>query len=180
MRIIAGKYRGKKLIEPKGYDVRPTSDRARESIFNILYSHLGSLEGKKVIDVFAGTGALGLEALSRGASKICFIDKDTKLLSSNVSLFFQEKDKIRIISSDVVRLQQTNEQYNLVFSDAPYDQGLNELAFEKLVRCHFLEDGAMCIVETRHNESLNLSSNFELIDERVYGMAKIWFYLFHV
>lgn len=180
MRIVAGKYRGKKLIAPEGLDVRPTSDRAREAIFNILYSAIGGVQDKKVLDVFAGTGAFGLEALSRGAQKVCFIDKNIKTLQKNIALFTLEKDKIKTICSDVAFLPQSSEGYDLIFSDAPYDKGLNEIAFETLLAKGFIKDGSFCLIETRHNEQLKMPQNFELFDERVYGMAKVWFYVFHM
>lgn len=180
MRIVAGRYRGKKLIAPQGIDIRPTSDRAREAIFNILYSAIGGVEGKKVLDVFAGTGAFGLEALSRGAQSVCFIDKNIKTLQKNLNLFSLEKDKIKTICSDVSSLPKSNENYDLIFSDAPYDKGLNECAFESLLTKGFVKNGAWCLVETRHNEQLKMPSGFELLDERIYGMAKVWFYVFHI
>ena len=87
MRIVAGKYRGKKLFTPDYEGVRPTSERAREALFSILYSRLGGLGECKVLDIFAGTGAFGLEALSRGAAKVAFVDKNPKLLNKNTALF---------------------------------------------------------------------------------------------
>ena len=180
MRIVAGKYRGKKLIAPEGSDIRPTSDRAREAVFNILYSTIGGVEGKKVLDVFAGTGAFGLEALSRGAQSVCFIDKNIKTLQKNLNLFSSEKDKIKAICSDVAFLPQSSEGYDLIFSDAPYDKGLNECAIENLLAKGFVKNEALCLVETRRNEQLKMPQGFELFDERVYGMAKVWFYVFHI
>lgn len=179
MRIVAGKYRGKKLITPENMDVRPTSDRARESIFNILYSKFGDLQGKKVLDVFAGTGALGFEALSRGATKVCFIDKDVKLVRRNMALFSAEKDNINILCADACRLPKAKDGYDFIFSDAPYDKGLNEKALMCLAQNGFILPEAVCVVETRRNENLNLPDKFEAFDERVYGMAKIWFFVFH-
>ena len=178
MRIVAGKYRGKKLFEPKNDDVRPTSDRARESVFNILYSKIGGVAGRKVLDLFAGTGALGFEALSRGAQSVCLIDKDTQLVLKNAALFVKEEDKIKVVCADVTRPLRLSEKYDLIFCDAPYDQGLNEKALENLTAGGFIEKGAVCVVETRYNEELSLSSSFELFDERIYGMAKVRLYTF--
>lgn len=180
MRIISGKYRGKNLITPQDHNVRPTSDRAREAVFSILYSLLGGVTQKKVLDVFAGTGAFGFEALSRGASKVCFIDQNTKLVCKNLSLFSNEKEKVSVIKADVLRLPTAKEMYDVVFLDAPYDQGLNEKALEQLALKGFLSNNTLCIVETRYNEELNLSPSFELTDERVYGMAKVRFYVFKI
>ena len=179
LRIVGGKYRAKKLFAPSDNLTRPTSDRAREAIFSILYSKIGTLEDKTVLDIFAGTGAFGLEALSRGAKNICLIDKDITLIKKNVALFEKEKDKISIIKADITCLPYAKASCDVVFSDAPYDQGLNEIAFQNLSAQNFIKDGALCIVETRHNETLNLTSDFELIDERRYGMAKVSFFVFH-
>lgn len=178
MRIVGGKYRGKNLFEPKSDEVRPTSDRAREAIFNILYSKIGGVEGRKVLDVFAGTGALGFEALSRGAQSVCFIDKNTQLVLRNAKLFVKEDDKIKIVCADATRSLHLKEKYNLIFCDAPYDKGLNEKALESLLSGGFIEEGALCVVETRYNEDLTLSPFFELLDERIYGMAKVRLYTF--
>ena len=179
MRIAAGKYRGKKLITPQNTEVRPTSDRARESIFNILYSRFGGVQDKSVLDVFAGTGALGLEALSRGAKKVCFVDKDVKLVRQNAALFPSEKDNIDILCADLCLPLRAKVAYDLIFSDAPYDKGLNEKALENLAQSGFILPEAVCVVETRHNETLYLPQNFERVDERVYGMAKVCFFIFH-
>ncbi len=179
MRIIGGKYRGKKLFTPNDNKVRPTSDRAREAIFSILYSRLGSLEKCHVIDVFAGTGAFGFEALSRGAESVTFVDKDVRLLTKNASLFPTEKNKITIISADVRFLPSAAKQADIVFMDAPYAQGLTVAAFEKLCAKGWLNDDALCLAEMRRDEVLQLSSCFEKCDERMYGLAKIEFYYYH-
>lgn len=178
MRIIAGKYRGKKLVAVQSADIRPTEDRVREAVFNILYSITGSFEGKNVLDVFAGTGAFGLEALSRGAQKICLIDKNTQTLQKNVALFEKERDTIEILRTDISSLPHAKYAFDIVFSDAPYDLGLNEIALQNLALKGFLKDGTLCIVETRNNEIINLPQTFHLADERTYGMAKIRFYTF--
>lgn len=178
MRIIAGKYRGKKLIAPKNSNIRPTEDRVREAVFSILYSLFGDLVEKRILDVFAGTGAFGLEALSRGAKNICLIDKDTETLSKNTALFEKEKDNIQILRADINNLPYAQNAFDIVFSDAPYDKGLNEKAFLSLQKKGFLKNGTLCIIETRNNENLLLPENFQLTDERIYGMAKISFYTF--
>ena len=96
MRIIAGKYRGKKLFSPAQEGVRPTSDRAREALFSTLYSRFGGFADLSVIDIFAGTGAFGLEALSRGAKEAVLIDKDTALSAKNAALFPDFKQKLEV------------------------------------------------------------------------------------
>lgn len=178
MRIVSGKYRGKKLSAPKGKNVRPTAERAREALFSILYSRLGSFAGLKVLDVFAGTGAFGLEALSRGAARAVFVDRDIRLLNKNMALFPAEKDKIGVISADAAMLPPAPESFNLVFMDAPYGKGLSVPAAESLVRGGWLEDGALLAVETGAAESLDLPGCMTLADERRYGAAKVRFFVY--
>ena len=180
MRIIAGKYRGKKLFTPDSKDVRPTSDRAREALFSIIYSRLGSLSTSKVLDVFAGTGAFGFEALSRGAAKVGFIDKDTKLVKKNLSLFVSESSKVGIFNYDALSLPQSKEAYNLIFSDAPYAKELSHKAINELANKGWIENKALCIVETRKDEELLAGESFHLLDERVYGLAKVRIYIYEV
>jgi len=179
LRIVAGKYRAKKLIAPENNLIRPTSDRAREALFSILYSKFGSMEGKTVLDIFAGTGALGFEALSRGAASVCFVDIDIQTIQKNARLFALEKEKIRLIKADVSKPFHIGAQFDFVFSDAPYDKGLNEVAFECLAKNGVFKNDAICVVETRKNEVLCLPQNFVLTAQRVYGMAKIHIYIFH-
>ncbi len=179
MRIIGGKYRGKKLFTPNGKEIRPTADRAREALFNILYSQLGGLQKERVLDVFAGTGAFGLEALSRGAENVIFIDKDTGLLNKNASLFPAEKSKITIISADATQLPPARKKATLAFLDAPYAKGLSAPALENLDKKNWLEDGALCLVEMRRDEFLTSPVCYEKYDERAYGLAKIMFYRYN-
>lgn len=178
MRIISGKYRGKKLFTPAGKEVRPTAERAREALFSILYSRLGSLAECRVLDVFAGTGAFGLEALSRGAKNVTFIDKDIRLLTKNTALFKAENDKIKVISASVEKLPAAQEKYNILFMDAPYAQGLSELAMQRLIDGDWLEPNALCLVETRCDENFVGGENLCLLDERIYGIAKIRIYAY--
>ena len=178
MRIIAGKYRAKKLITPQSANIRPTEDRVREAVFSILYSKINTFDNKFFLDVFAGTGAFGFEALSRGAKHVCFIDKDIQTLKKNAALFEKEQNTFEIIHADIVHLPDAKNAFDVIFSDAPYDKGLNEQALLNLHKKGFLKNGALCIIETRKNEDLQLGKNFSLTLERVYGIAKIRFYTF--
>lgn len=123
MRIIAGTYRSRTIITPKGDATRPTTDRARESLFNIL-SHNLDLKGVSVLDLFAGSGAFGFEALSRGASHVTFVENDRKALeaiSENVEAF-DVKNVVSVIKLDVYKwLSGASREYDLVFADPPYD-----------------------------------------------------------
>jgi len=176
MRIIAGKYRAKILQSPKNGVVRPTADRAREALFNILSSKFGnSWEDCRFLDVFAGTGAVGLEALSRGAQKVGFVDINTINVLQNVKLFAQEKEKIKIYKFDARNLPPAKEKYNLVFLDAPYEKNLSESALEQLFCKCWLNNAAMIAVETQKNEKFEAPKVFEVVDERIYGPAKFRF-----
>lgn len=176
MRIIAGKYRGKKLNSPKDEGVRPTSDRAREGIFNILSSKLGGdWDSYSVLDVFSGSGAFAFESLSRGVRDVSMIDINTETLLKNASIFPTERKNIDIIKSDVKYLPSAKKQYNLIFMDAPYNKGLSEVALNKLASSKWLENNAICIVEIDKKEEISVPDCFVQIDERIYGIAKIIF-----
>ena len=176
MRIVGGKYRGKKLWTPEGKDVRPTSERAREAIFNILYSKLsGEYNELNLLDVFCGTGAFGFEALSRGFKHVTFVDIDTIPVNKNAKLFPTEKDRFDIIKADATRLPRARRKYDLVFMDAPYAKGLTEQALEQILTQGWLGEHAICIVEIRKDEPLAVPDELELIDERIYGLARVVF-----
>lgn len=178
MRIIGGKYRGKKLFSPAGSEVRPTAERAREALFSILYSKFGSLENRRVLDVFAGTGAFGLEAVSRGAASAAFVDINPQSVKKNIDLFPQERQKLAVLRSDAANLPFARSNYNLLFMDAPYAKGLTEPAVRALIEKNWLEDGCVCLIETRKDEVLNLPACLSQVDERVYGPAKVGIYIF--
>ena len=176
MRIVGGKYRGKKLWTPEGKEVRPTSERAREAIFNILYSKLGGDYGAlNLLDVFCGTGAFGFEALSRGFKYVTFADIDTVPVNKNAKLFVPEKERFDVIKADATRLPRARRQYDLVFMDAPYAKGLTEQALAQIVAQGWLSERAICIVEVRKDECFPLPEVFEFLDERVYGLARVLF-----
>ena len=176
MRIIAGNYRGKKLFSPESDKVRPTADRAREALFNILHSSLEKdWSAYKLLDVFAGTGAFALEALSRGAAAVALIDKDTRSLEKNVALFPKEKERISVFRQNVLSLPPSAGRYDLLFMDAPYNQGLSEPALRELAAKGWLKPGALCLVEVEKNEQLHIPACYEWQEERIYGLAKVIF-----
>jgi len=176
MRIIAGHYRGKKLFSPESDKVRPTADRAREALFNILNSSLEKDWGSyKLLDVFAGTGAFGLEALSRGAAEVGLIDADTRSLMKNTALFPAEKSRIKIYRHDVLALPQALETYDLLFMDAPYNRGLSAPALQALAEKGWLKPGALCLVVVEKDEQLQVPACYIFLKERIYGLAKVIF-----
>lgn len=174
MRIIGGTYRGKKLFSPENGKVRPTSDRAREALFNILRSRLGSKFGDAcLLDVFAGSGAFALEALSQGMTAAAAIDLDTAPLTKNAALFPQEKSKLKIIRGNALSLGKATEAYDVLFMDAPYKQDLSEPVLKKLAVGGWLKAGAFCMIEVEKDEALLLPPEYEFIEERRYGLAKV-------
>ncbi len=180
MRIIGGLYRGKKLLSPKTEAIRPTADKARESVFNILNSKLNK-EWKQInlADIFAGTGAFGLEALSRGAQSVTLVDIDTSTLTKNINLFPNEKNKITVIKTDASSLPHPQQIFDVIFMDAPYNKGLNEKALLSVIKNNWLAPNGICIVETNAKEELDIPSPLQLIDSRRYGIAKFWFLTFN-
>lgn len=175
MRIISGTYRGKNLFTPKINTVRPTSDRAREAIFSIINSKFGSLEDACVLDVFSGTGAFALEALSRGAKEVCMIDKDTTLSAKNAALFVRETAKIKLLRTDALNLPTAPKAYDIIFIDAPYSQGLTEKALIQLEQKGWLKPTTLIITELSKSDPLAIPETFIELDTRTYGIAKFIF-----
>ena len=182
MRIVGGRYRGRRLLAPSGATVRPTSDRAREALFNIL-SH-GSpaaegitIDGAAVLDAFAGTGALGLEALSRGAAEAVFIEQDREalaILRRNIAALGEE-DRARVVPGDAMRPPHASLACGLAFLDPPYRSGLATAALGALDAAGWLTREALAIVELAAREELVPPAGFILLDERVYGAARLAF-----
>jgi 16S rRNA (guanine966-N2)-methyltransferase len=180
VRIVAGKYRGRRLAAPEGRDLRPTADRTRESVFNILQSRLeGGMVGRTVLDVFAGTGAYGLEALSRGAAHATFIENAPASLAAL-------KDNIRALGvhTETTVLQQdatgatapppvAGAPCAVVFVDPPYDQGLGVPALIRLAAQGWIADGATVVVEVARKEPFVPPQGFEAVAERTYGAARV-------
>jgi len=157
MRIISGTSKGRKLITPKRYSIRPTSDRVKESLFNILG---GEVEGKVVLDLFAGTGNLGIEALSRGAMRVIFVEKGRqalRLIQSNLNQFGLA-DRSDIIPKDVSRaigiLKQREECFDLILMDPPYEKGLIQRTLMKLHTHPIYHTGSMLVIEHNRREPL--------------------------
>jgi 16S rRNA (guanine966-N2)-methyltransferase len=180
MRIVAGKFRGKALLSPSDDSVRPTSDRARESVFNILASRLSpNLDGFKVLDLFAGTGALGLEALSRGASSVVFVDLGAEargLIRDHIEAF-GAGGVAKLLRRDATALGPagTMGPMDLVFLDPPYGKGLGELALASLRDGNWLSKDATIVFEESSDTPVELPAGFVLDDRREYGAAAIHF-----
>ncbi len=178
MRIVGGSRRGRRLEAPEGRALRPTSERAREALFNILgHSDLAPLplKGARVIDLFAGTGALGLEALSRGAAHLTAVESDGAALAClrrNVrALDF--KGKVRLIQGDATRLPPAPEPCTYAFLDPPYRGGRAAPALASLAENSWLVEGAVVIAETSAKEKLTPPDGYTEIDRRRYGAADL-------
>ncbi len=176
MRIVGGRNRGRKLATPAGGGIRPTADRVREAVFNILAHGApggGSrITGARVLDGFAGTGAMGLEALSRGAAQASFIDRDPGPCRRNVAAL-DETARADIIAGDCLSPPPAAAPCGLVFLDPPYDKGLAVPALEALATAGWIADGAVCVVELAAGETLEPPSGFAVADERRYGAARV-------
>jgi len=180
MRIVGGDFRGRPLATPSTHAIRPTTDRTREAVFNVLAHRFpDNLEGARVLDLFAGTGALGLEALSRGAGYAVFIEESTEgrgLIRSNVEVFGLT-GKTKIFRRDATALGDagTLAPFNLLFADPPYGKGLGERALQSAQQGGWLSQGALCVVEEAASAPFEPGSGFSIVDERSYGETMIRF-----
>lgn len=178
MRIIAGRFRGKQLKSPQGEEIRPTSDRVRESVFNVLASRVGpNFEGRRVLDLFAGTGALGLEALSRGASFAMFVDTGIAargLIRDHIESF-GIGGQAKLLRRDATDLGPVEnfKPFDLVFLDPPYGMGLGEKALVAASSGGWLLPGALVVFEEKKGVMVELPEGFDLLDQRDYGDTTI-------
>ena len=186
MRIVSGQFRGKALVTPEGQGTRPTSDRARQAVFNILEHAPWSdgLRDARVIDLFAGTGALGLEAVSRGAAFCLFVETDEAArgaIRDNVEalgLFGRTRIHRRDATDLGTRPGSAGEAFDLAFLDPPYGKGLGEVALQRLADGGWLAPGALAVFERGADEPALEAEGYEVLDQRAYGAAKMWFLRF--
>lgn len=172
MRIIAGKWRGRKIIAPKGETTRPTADRTRERLFSMLTSRLGDFADLQILDLFSGSGALGLEALSRGAAHCTFVEQDhsaLQALEKNIETLGANAD-VRIGS--VLALGKARKPYDLVLMDPPYETGAGAVALDKLRRQGWFAPSAWIAIETSRKETIEVK-NFDLDCTRDSGKARL-------
>ena len=181
MRIISGKFRGLKLQPPVDFSIRPTSDRLKESLFSILESNKYNIkiENSNVIDICSGTGALGIEALSRGAKLIYFIDKDPKainVLQKNISklkIDYKDETYIKIIRDDANKaLQNIKNNFDIVLIDPPYNSNVIEECLVKLKQYNLINFNSYIFAESNKNENINFDG-FDLLDTKIYGKSKL-------
>jgi len=180
MRIVGGEFRGRTLATPRDRAIRPTSDRLRESLFNVLaHGHDDVVQGARVLDLFAGTGALGIEALSRGAAFAAFVDVGAEargLIRENVQVLGLG-GSTRILRRDATKLGPAApfDPFDLVIADPPYGQGLGEAALASALAGGWLAPAALLVLEERADAEIVLPAGLAQIDRREAGDTQLVF-----
>jgi 16S rRNA (guanine966-N2)-methyltransferase len=177
LRIIAGRHRGRRIDTPKGLATRPTSERAREALFNMLEHGTPPLRGSRFLDLFAGSGAAGLEALSRGAAEALLIDQASAAIAvirANVAAL-GETGRATVLRADACRLGVAPHEFDIAFLDPPYGSGLLGPALESLLARGWLAPAARIVVEVAAREPVVAPSGLEVVDERRHGAARFVF-----
>ncbi len=177
MRVITGTARGRRLGELEGMDTRPTYDRVKEGMFNIIQF---DIEGRRVLDLFGGTGQLGIECLSRGAERCTFVDQRrdaVRLIRENLKVT-ELSDRARVVQGDAIGfLNTTQEKYHLIFLDPPYDSGLLESALKKISTIDILAENGIIICESRTDQPVpELPAPFVKSRDYRYGKTKVNLY----
>ena len=181
MRIIGGKYKGLKLITPDGSDIRPTSDRLKESLFSIVTSNKYkiNIDNSNVIDICSGTGSLGIESLSRGANSVFFIDKDHKsinLIYKNIeklNIDDRVKNNIKIIKNEAIKaLKNINKIFQIVLIDPPYRTNITDKCLIKLKEFNLINEDSYIFAESSKEEKINYDG-YQILDIKVYGSSKL-------
>ncbi len=171
LRVSSGKYRGKGLLSPDGFDVRPTAGRIKSSLFNIIRN---DLYGASFLDLFAGTGQIGIEALSNGARRCVFVDREPSLVKKNIALVGCE-DASAVIKGDFRNALQSmhGEKFDFIFADPPYNDGL----YTDIAECSggFLAENGKLILEHATELSLPMPDGYTLISSRAYGSRTFTF-----
>jgi len=173
VRIIAGEWRGRVLKAPAGDSTRPTADRVRETLYSMLVSRIGSFDGLRVADLFAGSGALGLEALSRGAAHATFVERDSaalEALQANCE-YLKATARVRILGGSAVTLPEA-ETFDLILADPPYQPHSGSKAVAAVQTAAWLAPGGWMAVETARGDAVDPGS-FEIDKERDIGRARI-------
>lgn len=183
MRIVAGRYRGRALVAPEGQGTRPTSDRARQAVFNVLEHAAWAepLDGLRVMDLFAGSGALGFEAMSRGAGFCLFVETDDDARGA----IRENADALGVMGATRVHRRSATdlgtrpgsdgEAFDLAFLDPPYGKGLGEQALARLIEGNWLTPGAVVVFERGSDEPEIETPGYERLDQRDYGAARVLF-----
>ena len=174
MRIVAGEWRGRKLVSPEGRQTRPTADRTRETLFSMLASRLGSFEGLRVADLYAGSGALGLEALSRGAAHATFVENDRaalKAIDANI-LALGAAARISMRAMSAVALPAAD-PFDVVLADPPYEPGSGTVVVAAVFESGWLAPGGWMAVETQRGDAVAPPEGWEVVAERDVSRARL-------
>ena len=174
MRIIAGEWRGRRLVAPEGDTTRPTADRTRETLFSMLVSRLGDFSGLAVADLFAGSGALGLEALSRGAESALFVEQDAaaiRALRANIAAL-RAQSRCDVRAASVLSLGPAKKPLDLIFLDPPYNSNAGAVAIDRLVRLGWIGEATWVSLETEAGEIPQVRT-CTIEAERKVGKARI-------
>ena len=181
MRIIGGKYRGLKLLSPDGYNIRPTSDRLKESLFSIITSNKYkiNIDGSDVLDICSGTGSLGIEAFSRGAISVYFIDKDQRSINliyknmAKLNIDGQTQNNIKMIKDEATKaLKNINKIFQIVFIDPPYNTNITEKCLFKLKEFNLINQDSYVFAESSKTEKFNYHG-YQILDVKIYGSSKL-------
>ena len=180
MRIVGGRHKGRTLTAPDGRVARPTADRARQALFNILaHTDLVALDGAVVVDCFAGSGALGLEALSRGAAHVTFVESHPDSLAAIRANLAALKEQADIVRADAAKVPPAKRPCTLALLDAPYHSGLSVPCLTALAAQDWLAEDALAVVEVAAKEAFIPPPGFEIVDQRLYGAARLIFLIHH-
>ena len=173
MRVIAGEYKGRRLACPKGDIIRPTTDKVKEAMFGALQF---DLPGAAVLDAFAGTGALGIEALSRGAAHVDFVEKNPSCLRTlHGNLAFMDGVRYDVIKGNVLSAMPRLGTYDIMLFDPPYDDGLYIPALKKADECGILKQNAKVVIECRRAFDFNAPMQYNFVKRKDYGDISLWF-----
>ena len=181
MRIIGGKYKGLKLLPPNGNNIRPTSDRLKESLFSIITSNKYkiNIDNCNVLDICSGTGSLGIESFSRGANAVYFVDKDHKSINliykniSKLNIDIKFENKIKIIKDEATKaLKNINEVFQIVLIDPPYNSNITEKCLFKLKKLNLINQDSYIFNESSKTEDFNYDG-YEILDIKIYGNSKL-------
>ncbi|MDQ7246643.1 16S rRNA (guanine(966)-N(2))-methyltransferase RsmD [Dongia sedimenti] len=178
MRIDAGSHRGVKLATPEGHDTRPTADRARQAVFNIITHTYDAIREAKVLDVFAGSGAMGLEALSRGAERASFIESDrsaAEAIKKNIAAC-REQARAQLFINDALKPPRVSLNWgpaSLIFLDPPYQKDLVVPALDALREAGWIAPEALLVAEMHRKDAFTAPEGFEVLDDREYGKARM-------
>lgn len=177
-RIIAGRFKARRLEVPEGLDVRPTTDRMRERLFSMLmHSRYPDLAGANVADLFAGTGALGLEALSRGAAHVTFVERarpSLDCLKRNIATL-GAREEVSILPSDASKLPPARTAFDFIFMDPPYRMGLVRPTLDAIVAGGWLAEGGVIVCELAADDATEFPAELEVVDERSQGQQRVVF-----